>query len=94
MSSAKAERSRERSRYDESDNADQRADKQRSQDHARYDKATRGSRSKISLLVVGALNAQTCRERRAQCLPPSQPGYILRDFCVCRRVNRVSRFSH
>ena len=82
------------SRYDESDKTDQRADKQRSQDHARYDKATRGSRSKISLLVVGALNSQTCRERRAQCLPPSQPGYILRDFCVCRRVNRVSRFSH
>lgn len=82
------------SRYDEPDNTDQRADKQRSQDHARYDKATRGSRSKISLLFVGALNSQTCRERRAQCLPPSQPGHILCDLPACRRVTRVFRFSH
>ena len=56
------------------------ADKQRGQDHARYDKATRKARSKIPLSVVSGLCSQTCCERRVQCLPPSQPGRCLRDF--------------
>ena len=75
-----------RSCYIEPDNA-QGAGKQRSQDHARYDKATRKARSKIPLSVVSGLYSQTCCERKVQCLPPSQPGRYLRDFPACRRVN-------
>ena len=67
MSSAKAEGRVSQSCYDGSDNADQGADKQRGQDHARYDKATRKARSKIPLSVVSGLCSQTCCERRVQC---------------------------